>query len=319
MHVRRDWHVLPPTTAALVAFLGSGCAADPSLEDGDAATETSTTGDDTGTSTPAVGSTDGGESSTGGRSETTASVDDTTAADTEDTEDSGGFIPEMDLGDFPAGVCFGVSDIGHLSTVYASATPTMPECNPEPAPCGGDVVGTWTIDSHCGFESLSNFFAAECPSSTMTFVASALTGTQTLGEDGSFSLDGDLTLDLDLQIDTNTCYGVGCGQFGDLLTMQDNNIEAACVDEQDSADCDCAMTITNTLEREGSFEVEGDMITLTTEAGTADPAPYCVSGEHLTIWEVLNETQPYPEVGCDAPEDCQEILGDAHDEWFCLQ
>lgn len=314
MHVRHDWHLFPPCAWALVATVASACAADPATEDdNDEATETGAL--DTSTSASSVASTDGGDLSTGTADETTAAVDDTAASS---SEDSGGFIPEMDLGDIPAGICFGVSDIGHLSTVYTSARSTMPTCTPEPAPCGGDVIGTWTIDAHCGFESLSNFFAADCPGSEMTYVASELTGTQVLGEDGSFSLEGDLSIDLDLQIDTNTCFGVGCGQFGDLITMQDNNLEVACIEAESTDDCDCVMTLSNTLEREGTFAVEGDMITLTIEGGTADPAPFCVSGDHLTVWEVLNQSQPYPQVTCDVPEDCEQALGDEHDEWFCV-
>lgn len=314
MHVRHDWHSIPPCALALVVVAGA-CVAEPVPgNENDGSTETGSTSLDTGTSNPSLGSSDEGELSTGAVGETTAAIDDTGA----DTEDTGGFIPEMDLGDVPAGFCFGISDVGHLSTVYASAELTMPACNPEPAPCGGDVVGTWTIDSHCGFESLSNFFAGDCPSSTMSYVASELTGTQVLGDDGSFSLEGELSIDLDLQIDTDTCFGVGCGQFGDLLTMQDNNLEVACVEAEGSEGCDCAMTITNTLEREGTYAVEGDMITLTTDVGTADPAPFCVAGDHLTIWEVLNETQAYPKVTCDVPEDCERALGDEHDEWLCI-
>ena len=315
MHVRHDWPLLPPCIALLV--LGIGCAEPPTADgDSDDVTETgSTSSDTTGSVTPPA-STDSGEVSTGAAEGTTAAVDETGTAGS----DTASFLPEMDLGDFPAGICVGVSEVGHLSTVYATNdAPSAGACNPEPAPCGGDVVGTWSIDTHCGFESLTNFFEDECPGSTMTYVASELIGTQILGDDGTYSLEGDLTIDFDLQLDTETCFGVGCTDFGELLTMEDNNLELACTDAERAGGCDCFMTIENTLDREGTYTVEQDGLVLTNENGSSDPTPYCVEGDHLTLWEALRETQGYPEVTCDVPEDCEAALGDEHEQWLCVQ
>src|SRR5689334_9941313 len=54
------------------------------------------------------------------------------------------------------------------------------------APCGGEIVGTWSISSSCLSANIS-MFEADCPAATATGVGLKITGTITYGADMTYT------------------------------------------------------------------------------------------------------------------------------------
>ncbi len=301
--------------AALCLVLACGPVTE-TIEDTD--TEPGTTG----TSDPATSASTSPTPTTS--SETTSEAPDTTTGephvpDESSSEDSG-FIGRPDAGvSPPPGICVGLTEVGFLGTVSRRTDAAVdPTCAPEPASCGGDLVGTWTIESDCGLEALPNFFAETCPESTMTFIDSVVAGTRTFAEDGSYASDAMLQFDLHLDIDAMDCFGIDCATLGVALDGE-NNLDAVCDDAPEGSGCACLLTITNDLTVQGTWSVEGDAVTLTFDGEASDPRPFCVQGDRLALWEGLHESRAYPETACADASDCADALGDAHDEWLCVE
>jgi len=291
----------------------SACGVDHEPLAGDAGTGTS--GEVEATSSGAASTTIGTEAT----SDEPAGETTTGQADESTGMDEDGFIPRPDGGGAPAGICIGIDDVGHLATVHgATQTPVDPSCSPRPAPCGGDIVGSWTIQGHCGLESLPNLFESECPGSTMAYLSSDVQGTSTFGADLTFTMDGNLSLDVEIVLDTMACFGVECEAFGELISDEAENVEAVCGESPESV-CACLMTITSDRSSAGTYDVTADGLVLTVDGVPGDPIPTCVDADRLTLWDSLQESQAYPTVPCDDAADCEAALGDAHETWLCAQ
>ena len=307
-----------PHLFALSGLIALGCTAETSQAEGtgesSSTTGLSATGDelpssDTSTSGAAADSTSG--NATG--SSTGDEVVDTSGSSSEDT---GGFIPRPDGGFPPAGVCVGISNVGFLSTVHAATKSAVdPTCDPVPAPCEGDIVGEWTIEAHCGTEVLPNFFAAQCPQSVMSVLTSSVQGTRVFNEDLTFSHSNQLVLDVEVVLDSMDCFGIECEAFGNAIDQQDNNFSGACAELE--SECVCMLSLENNVDYSGTYSVEDAGVVRTTNGNPSGPVPVCADGDRLTMWETLTETRAYPDTLCDDASDCQEALGDKHEQWFC--
>ncbi len=306
--------------ATLLVPLGLACGEPSITEDPDPDPDTKSSpsgGDEIPLPPPETG---GADSTTGRPDETTGGVHATTTGTDSGSDESAGFLPRPDGGSAPAGICIGVSQVGHLATVLRSGPdPVDPTCDPTPAPCAGDIVGTWTIDAHCGLAAFPGLFDDECPGSVSTVLATSVEGTRTFGADSTFSTDSVLTIDLELLIDAPACYGIDCETFADALTQPDNNLTAACVTNEDDEACTCAATIENQRDDVGTYELTDEGLVLTTEAGSADPVPVCAVGDRLQTWEALTDSQVFVDTLCDEPADCQAALGDAYEQWLCIR
>lgn len=303
----------------LLGLTSTACAASQ-----DSPSQSDTTAAETGSETSLPGST-GSSPDTGPSTSSTGNVADGSSGPasesgtaTTTSESSGGFLPRTDVGvPGKTGFCFGSSIVGYLANVHAREGMTVDStCDAAPAPCGGDPVGTWTVAAHCGLEELPNLFS-DCAGSTMTFIGSELSGTRTFTEELTFELDVDLAFDLVSELDAMRCYGFTCAEFAQQISGQ-AGIAATCEDSE-VAGCTCALNVTQNQMYAGTYTVDGDMLTLTVDGEELQPTPYCVVGDRFDLWQSLTNAQAYPEVECSDPSDCEEALGDAQDQWFCVE
>lgn len=266
------------------------------------------------------------DATTGTAASTTTAA--TMAADTTGAPDessgstaaeTGSFLHRPDGGTTPAGICVGLSSIGYMATIHgADDAPVDPTCSTTADACGGDVVGTWTIQSHCGLDALPNFFAQDCPGSAMTFLASDVQGARTFADNGSFTVETSLALDVELELDAMECFGIDCETFGAIIDQEDNNVAASCSQPEGGA-CTCLMTITSDDATDGTWEIVDDALVLTVDGQAGDPIPFCAEGDRLALWETLHESQAFPETFCADASDCEDALGDAYEEWICVE
>jgi hypothetical protein len=148
---------------------------------------------------------------------------------------------------------------------------------PVGTPCGGDVVGTWTITDSCvSFSaSLSNVCIGLTAAGTFTYAGSAtyradLTYTQTSTIGGAFQYDY-----------PSTCLnGYTCAQLGTALLAAGSAMgtfsSVSC--RGNNGGCLCDTQLANPADNEtGTYAVSGSTL-LTTHDGTTDSTDYCVSG-----------------------------------------
>lgn len=240
----------------------------------------------------------------------------TTSGGADESSSGSNFIPRTDAGIDPMGICVGFSNVGYIATVHsADGEGAQTQCDDTPAACGGDITGTWTFEEHCGLEGFPNFFESQCPSSTMTFVGSEVSGSRLFSEDGTFVLDRTLVMDMSLQIDSQDCFGASCEGFA--AAVSGDGLELECVEDEELG-CDCALQVAQVDDVMGTYETGDDGLSLTVNGESADPVDYCVANGELVIWEGLTNSTTYADTMCEVNEDCERELGDIEDTWICV-
>lgn len=228
--------------------------------------------------------------------------------------ESSGSSESSTTGPMLPGTCAGFDTIGALGEVLALDGATIETtCEATPAGCGGDIVGTWTIESSCGWEDTPNLFADMCPTATQTVTSGQITGTRTFNADMTFAFDLETMLELELNIDAMTCYGVDCATFEMALEMQ--GFVAACTDAGDDT-CDCMATVTVPSMTTGTWVTADNTVVVTNDDGEG-AFEYCVNAERLDLWTPLVQPTFYEEM-CEDEMDCADALGNLSEFYACI-
>jgi len=151
------------------------------------------------------------------------------------------------------------------------------------SPCGGDIVGTWTVTESClsASEDLSSVCAGVSADIQFTF-----SGTTTYNADGTYTSatsGGGLTT---YHYQT-ACVPGGdtCDQLGQVLMAIGMYSSASCATDAAGV-CNCAEVTASTSSTEtGTYATSGSSLTLT-HAGATSTAPYCVQGNTLFEFNV---------------------------------
>jgi hypothetical protein len=171
----------------------------------------------------------------------------------------------------------GLAACGGGNTVPAS-------CGKVP-PCGGSVVGQWTIEGGCNAEvTLSGTLAqlkASCPALTTSSVLS-VAGTIDFNADQTY--DGQSTIggSVSLQIppDCLTNMGLTCAGLNQRLGSP-----AHC--SSDGAACDCTVDLpSQPAMAAGTYSVSGMSLTLSATAGSSETDEFCLQGDELHLVRV---------------------------------
>lgn len=150
------------------------------------------------------------------------------------------------------------------------------ECEGLPAPCGGDLVGTWQLDALCyEFAETKGTSTSGCDI-VADFVVDA-SGSVT------FDAGGTYTSQLVLDITANTTMPASC--FVGLPAMDCGVIQPGCVGTTDVG-CSCVQTFTETTDDLGTWTTAGAELVFD---GDPTPSTYCVTGDDLVLWEPPEE------------------------------
>ena len=138
-------------------------------------------------------------------------------------------------------------------------------------PCGGDIVGEWTGAGQCYIVPPD----PKCPGLEIT-VDAEIAGGVTFDDVkvNTYDIAFDQTLDVVYYIPTACLGGATCDQISDPPDF-------VCTDGDGG--CDCNLTIEDTTEEVGTWETDGNVLTLTPEGGEPFDLDYCVDGTTLTI------------------------------------
>jgi hypothetical protein len=142
--------------------------------------------------------------------------------------------------------------------------------------CGGDLVGTWTVDSAChAFSHLEEVAYLGCDSVRVTGAPIVASGTWTFGSDMTY---------------TRTISQQETFEFTEPLSCDSSATDCSNVDVRDYAAtctgtgcCSCTQVRPNrTSTDSGTYAVSGSTVTLTIGANHL-PYQYCVSGNMATF------------------------------------
>jgi len=170
---------------------------------------------------------------------------------------------------------------GGVNEGGAGGQGTSLECGA--TPCGGDPVGMWKATDLCvppNFELPGSELEGCDP--TVEDLMTDVTGSLMFRENGSYEVDSRYTFDF------RTRYGLAC--FGSLAAtpaaacaliealVEQQGGSAECTELPDG--CECGVSLTQTEQRSGGYEVSGRVIAL--DGVTYD---FCASGDSLVLTE----------------------------------
>ena len=174
----------------------------------------------------------------------------------------------------------------------SSTTVTKGDCGAV-EPCGGDVVGIWTIQQSCESETSAPDFCAQATMDTSGLVFS---GTLTYDADLTYSASvkqsGTLSVTLPSPCLTINGVTLTCQQLASKFTA---NLSSAIVGTVTCSavgtGCGCAFTAQpQTAEKSGTYKLSGTSIVTSPPIGTAAGDPYCINGGRLHLLTVSAPT-----------------------------
>jgi hypothetical protein len=148
------------------------------------------------------------------------------------------------------------------------------------SPCGGDVVGSWTLGRACPSAAAYTAQAAEsCPGSFVSSISQDVSGSITFNADLSFRLEN-----VSNTLATSNSFPVDCQALttcGDLDRHEANTLQSIDTTCTGTATCDCESTVT-TFGRTatGTYSTAGSALTLILD-GVTTTMGYCVEGNRL--------------------------------------
>lgn len=143
-------------------------------------------------------------------------------------------------------------------------------------PCGGDAVGTWTLADVCMVGSMP--VPDECPEAVITVQDLSMTGTLTMGADGTYDVSmGGMSMELLLHLPDTCTQGLDCATLGQYM-------ESDCVDGAPDG-CDCTLTNQGDPSTDaGAYVVSGTTVTLTSDDGSEpETADFCADIDELWV------------------------------------
>jgi hypothetical protein len=154
----------------------------------------------------------------------------------------------------------------------------------EVAPCGGDVVGSWTVADSCigvPQEDTDQLDALKQQCPQLTYRTSSDAAGIALFTADTYAFGFAATATIKLRFPASCIGGLGCAAAGQLLGsyLAAAGSSLTCTG---SGNCDCTVTATVPYADSGTYTKSGTTLTLTGAGGTS-PLPYCVEGSTLHV------------------------------------
>lgn len=166
-------------------------------------------------------------------------------------------------------------------------------------PCGGSVVGNWTISGEClNAASLNNDIMADCPGATVSTSGLKVSGNVTFDANGNYTVMETISLSATETLPASclSTSGLTCAQLDQLIkqsvaTDPSTFQSASCTG---TSSCTCRFTLApQTTNESGTYTTSGTSLVL---SGSADAAQYCAQGNELHLM-TLNMTMPMGPMG----------------------
>ena len=148
-------------------------------------------------------------------------------------------------------------------------------------PCGGDLVGAWTLTSAC--TTRPALPAGLCDAATVAHSSFDVSGEATFGADHSFGISATESGTIEVSVPAS-CLGPGdrtqaCTQITPTVPTGEG---VSCVESGDGCLCTFVFPARDVAET-GTYATSGSSITAAPAGGLIDGASYCVAGERLHL------------------------------------
>lgn len=166
-------------------------------------------------------------------------------------------------------------------------------------PCGGDVVGTWEVQSFCleqgaAAQALSTPLPAACSDAFVSAEATPDGVTQEFSADGTMTATGTVTLHNEYRFTEAcltalepelpnleaACQRVIAGNFSGIQFEQPDQWELSCSESNGACACDGVATVD--MAGSESYTLDNGQLVM-----GSDSTPYCVSGNLLEVATTL--------------------------------
>jgi len=150
-------------------------------------------------------------------------------------------------------------------------------------PCGGDLVGEWTIKEVCFDIAAPAALVAVCPDVTFSVSPAIATGTISFKADGTTSSSGSISFQEFVRFPNSCLTEDECTLFGSQLSTAAGVTDGTCT-YAGSTGCSCSLTSNQPSMSSGTYEVQGTNVTVTNSTtGAKEVDSFCVSGNTLRV------------------------------------
>jgi hypothetical protein len=148
-------------------------------------------------------------------------------------------------------------------------------------PCGGDIVGTWTLTSTCTTRPVLP--VKLCDAATVAHSSFDVSGKATFGADQTFDISLTESGSIEVSVPAS-CLGPGdrtqaCIQITPTVPT---GVAARCVESGDGCLCTFLLAAHDVAET-GTYATTGTGLTAVPAGGLIDGASYCVAGGRLHL------------------------------------
>lgn len=150
-------------------------------------------------------------------------------------------------------------------------------------PCGGSLVGKWQLGDVCLNLTPENTDLG-CDGATVSLDAVSLTGSIEFKADLTWTTSADLSFKERVNFPTSCYTQDQCSAFQTALKSENGGASAVCTYDAQSG-CSCTISSSQPSTSNGTYEVAGSNVTLTTEGSNNPPETdsFCVSGNTLHL------------------------------------
>jgi hypothetical protein len=173
---------------------------------------------------------------------------------------------------------------GSAGAGHSAGTPSSGEECPVVTPCGGNLVGEWTIKQEC-ITLPAEGFTATCPGLMLMLSPLTVSGTISFKADNTLSSSGTISFTESLRYPPSCADEAECSFIESALATQAGATNVQC--EYDAATgCSCTLTSSQQPMRNGTYEVQGTNVALTSStSATPEIDSFCVSGNTLSLYQ----------------------------------
>ena len=160
------------------------------------------------------------------------------------------------------------------------------------APCGGNLVGSWTFTGACVTRAgvmtdLAGDFASFCPTATVGAAAETASGMIAFNADASYAVDITQSASLTIDVPASCIAGASCSAYAAAIEAQgDPSIQS--VSCQGTSVCVCTLvTAPQSMTDSGTYSTSGTVATLASVSGGGSTGgDYCAQGNELHLLTV---------------------------------
>jgi hypothetical protein len=171
--------------------------------------------------------------------------------------------------------------VGFLLTVGCGGGDSSDACG-KVAPCGGDLVGAWTLTSTCTTRPVLP--GKLCDAATVTHSSFQVSGKATFGADHSFGISATESGTIEVSVPASCLVGAGdaTASCAELTPTVPAGVGARCDPSGDGCHCTFIIPAQDVAEV-GTYTASGSSLKAAPAGGLLDGASYCVAGDRLHL------------------------------------